>query len=209
MRRWLVVFLAAAAAVLSFDALRAQALASGAVHHQALAAVWALVVDGMAAAGVLGVRSDRRDWRAWIMLLLAFGCSVAFQVLVPPAWLARAVPPVALLLAIVVLELPRAHRNVPAPVPPAGPVTVPVPVPPERAAVSRPSPARQSRSRTGRAGRSQSDKIRAFVLAERAEGRDPSAAEAARRFGADPSLGRRIVRELAASNGHAAPGGSA
>jgi hypothetical protein len=111
MRRWLVVFLAAAAAVLSFDALRAQALASGAVHHQALAAVWALVVDGMAAAGVLGVRTDRRDWRAWTMLLLAFTCSVAFQVLVPPAWLARAVPPVALLLAIVVLELPRARRD--------------------------------------------------------------------------------------------------
>jgi hypothetical protein len=111
MRRWLVVFLAAAAAVLSFDALRAQALASGAVHHQALAAVWALVVDGMAAAGVLGVRTDRRDWRAWTMLLLAFTCSVAFQVLVPPAWLARAVPPVALLLAIVVLELPRARRG--------------------------------------------------------------------------------------------------
>ncbi len=111
MRRWLVVFLAAAAAVLSFDALRAQALASGAVHHQALAAVWALVVDGMAAAGVLGVRTDRRDWRAWTMLLLAFTCSVAFQVLVPPAWLARAVPPVALLLAIVVLELPRSRRD--------------------------------------------------------------------------------------------------
>jgi hypothetical protein len=111
-RRWLVVFLAAAAAVLSFDALRAQALASGAVHDQALAALWAAVIDGMAAAGVLGVRSDRRDRRAWTMLLLAFACSVAFQVVAPqPAWLARAVPPVALLLAIVVLELPRARRD--------------------------------------------------------------------------------------------------
>ncbi|HZD02707.1 MAG TPA: DUF2637 domain-containing protein [Actinomycetes bacterium] len=111
MRRWLVVFLAGAAAVLSFDALRAQALASGAVHHQALAALWAVVIDGMAAAGVLGVRTDRRDGRAWVMLLLAFACSIAFQVVAPPAWLARAVPPVALLLAIVVLELPRTRRN--------------------------------------------------------------------------------------------------
>ncbi len=111
MRRWLVVFLAAAAAVLSFDALRAQALASGAVHHQALAAVWAATVDGMAAAGVLGVRTDRRDLRAWAMLLLAFGASITFQITTPPVWLARAVPPVALLLAIVVLELPRPRRE--------------------------------------------------------------------------------------------------
>jgi hypothetical protein len=114
MRRWLVVFLAAAAAVLSFDALRAQALASGAVHHQALAAVWAATVDGMAAAGVLGVRTDRRDLRAWVMLLLAFGASITFQITTPPVWLARAVPPVALLLAIVVLELPRPRRDGPA-----------------------------------------------------------------------------------------------
>src|SRR6266487_6253408 len=111
MRRWLVVFLAAAAAVLSFDALRAQALASGAVHHQALAAVWAATVDGMAAAGVLGVRTDRRDLRAWAMLLLAFGASITFQITTPPVWLARAVPPVALLLAIIVLELPRPRRE--------------------------------------------------------------------------------------------------
>jgi len=111
MRRWLVVFLAAAAAVLSFDALRAQALASGAVHHQALAALWAAGIDGMAAAGVLGVRTDRRDLRAWAMLLLAFGASITFQITTPPVWLARAVPPVALLLAIIVLELPRPRRD--------------------------------------------------------------------------------------------------
>jgi Protein of unknown function (DUF2637) len=111
MRRPLVVFLAAAAALLSFDALRAQALASGAVHHPALAWVWPLVIDGMVAAGVLGVRADRRDWRAWAMFALAFGASVGFQVTVPPLWLARATPPVALLLAVVVLELPRARRE--------------------------------------------------------------------------------------------------
>lgn len=83
---------------------------------------------------------------------------------------------------------------------------VPPPVPPSLPAVSRSRPASPSRRK---GGRSASDKIRDFVLAERADGRSPSAAEAARRFGADPSLGRRIVRELAASNGHATPGGPA
>jgi Protein of unknown function (DUF2637) len=111
MRRPLVVFLAAAAALLSFDALRVQALASGAVHHPALAWVWPLVVDGAVAAGVLGIRADRRDVRAWLMFALAFGASVGFQVTVPPLWLARATPPVALLLAVVVLELPRPRRT--------------------------------------------------------------------------------------------------
>ncbi len=111
MRRVLVILLAAAAAVLSFDALRSQALASGAVHHQALAALWAVTIDGMAAAGVLGVRGDRHDLRAWLMLLLAFAASIAFQMTAPPVWLARAVPPVALFLAIVVLELPRPRRT--------------------------------------------------------------------------------------------------
>jgi hypothetical protein len=42
-----------------------------------------------------------------------------------------------------------------------------------------------------------------------ADGRNPTAAEAARKFGADPSLGRRIVRELAATNGHAGSAGGA
>jgi hypothetical protein len=83
---------------------------------------------------------------------------------------------------------------------------VPAPVPPAHAAVSRSRPAGSSRRK---APRSASDKIRAWVLAERAEGRSPSAAEAARRFGADPSLGRRVVRELAPTNGHATPGGTA
>jgi hypothetical protein len=45
------------------------------------------------------------------MLLLAFGASITFQITTPPVWLARAVPPVALLLAIVVLELPRPRRT--------------------------------------------------------------------------------------------------
>jgi hypothetical protein len=85
---------------------------------------------------------------------------------------------------------------------------IPAPVPPTPAAASRSRPASPSRRKTPRGARSQSDKIRAFVLAERAGGRNPSAGEAARRFGADPSLGRRIVRELAATNGHATEGGA-
>jgi hypothetical protein len=106
-RRVLLGFLACSAAVLSFDALRLQVLTSGGVHHHALAALWAGVVDGLAAAGLLGLRADRRDLRAWLMTVCAFTASVAFQVSVPPAWLARAVPPVGLFLAVLVLELPR------------------------------------------------------------------------------------------------------
>src|SRR6266516_510479 len=106
-RRVLLGFLALSAAVLSFDALRVQVLASGGVHHRALAALWACVVDGLAAAGLLGLRADRRDLRAWCMTVLAFAGSVTFQVAVPPAWLARAVPPIGLFLAVLVLELPR------------------------------------------------------------------------------------------------------
>src|SRR6266516_4958406 len=115
MRRPLVWFLATAAAVLSFDALRSRALESGLVPAHAilpadlLASLWALVID-VAAAGLLGVRSDRRDLRAWAMVVLAFGASVIFQIHTPSAAVARAVPPVALATAVVVLELPRRTR---------------------------------------------------------------------------------------------------
>src|SRR6266536_667127 len=117
MRRPLVWFLAAAAAVLSFDALRSRALESGLVPAHAilpagvLAALWALVIDVAAAAGLLGVRGDRRDLRAWTMVVLAFGASVIFQIHTPSAAVARAVPPVALATAVVVLELPRRTRE--------------------------------------------------------------------------------------------------
>src|SRR6266516_2162448 len=117
MRRPLVWFLATAAAVLSFDALRSRALESGLVPAHAilpadlLASLWALVIDVAAAAGLLGVRSDRRDLRAWAMVILAFGASVLFQIHTPSAAVARAVPPVALATAVVVLELPRRTRD--------------------------------------------------------------------------------------------------
>jgi hypothetical protein len=141
-RRWLVVFLAAAAAVLSFDALRAHALESGVIPTQAimprtwLAALWALVIDAAAAAGILGVRADRRDPRAWTMLILAFAGSVGFQVWTPPTELARAVPPVVLALAIIVLELPRRTAGAFREAAPAATVPAPEvrpPSPPARA----------------------------------------------------------------------------
>jgi hypothetical protein len=113
LRRLLLAFLAGSAAILSFDALRSRALESGLISPHAilpagwLAALWALVIDVAAAAGILGVRADRADRRAWAMVSLAFGASVAFQVVTPPTAIARAVPPVALTLAVLVLELPR------------------------------------------------------------------------------------------------------
>lgn len=145
-RRALVWFLAAGAAVLSFDALRAFALgapplAGGViptrtiVGREWLAALWAIEIDAMAAAGILGVRQDRRDWRAWTMFLLAAVASVGFQVFTLPAVLARAVPPVALFLAIVVLELPRARPDWPLPQPPVKQPEEPEPDQPERTRV--------------------------------------------------------------------------
>jgi hypothetical protein len=152
-RRALVWVLAAGAAVLSFDALRAYALgapplAGGVIpvrtiiDREWLAALWALEIDAMAAAGILGARQDRRDWRAWSMFVLAAIASVGFQVFTLPAVLARAVPPMALFLAIVVLELPRARPDWPPPLPP-DPEPVPVDAPadptPGRPKVARPS----------------------------------------------------------------------
>jgi hypothetical protein len=116
MRRVLVVLLAAGMAVLSFDALRAYALTGhplvdGVIPAQTilprpwLAMLWAVVVDLAVAAGILGVKDDRRDWRAWLMLLLALGATLGFQVFALSPFVARAVPPVGLALAILVLDL--------------------------------------------------------------------------------------------------------
>jgi hypothetical protein len=116
MRRVLVALLGLGMAVLSFDALRAYALTgrplTDGVIPQAtilprpwLAMLWAVMVDLAAAAGILGVKDDRRDWRAWLMLLLALAATLGFQVFAAPPVLARAVPPVGLALAILVLDL--------------------------------------------------------------------------------------------------------
>ncbi|GEM_PF-2191176 len=116
MRRVLVVLLALGMAVLSFDALRAYALTgrplTDGVIPQAtilprpwLAMLWAVVVDLAVAAGILGVKDDRRDPCAWAMLLLALAATLGFQVFALSPFVARAVPPVGLALAILVLDL--------------------------------------------------------------------------------------------------------
>jgi len=132
MRRILVALLGLGMAVLSFDALRAYALtghplASGVIPVETilprpwLAMLWAVMVDLAAAAGILGVKDDRGDWRAWLMLLLALAATLGFQVLSFPPVIARAVPPVGLALAILVLDLgpakskPAAQPRTPAP----------------------------------------------------------------------------------------------
>lgn len=116
MRRVLVVLLGLGMALLSFDALRAYALtgrpltdgvipAETIIDRPWLAMLWALVIDVSVAAGILGVKDDRRDWRAWLMLLLALGATLGFQVFALSPFVARAVPPVGLALAILVLDL--------------------------------------------------------------------------------------------------------
>jgi hypothetical protein len=206
----LVASLAVIAFVESYQGLYRAAVAGGRPWPW----LWPCAVEGFTLAmnvAIWDARSEARraPW-AWFLLILATAVSTALQVLdslgTPLGVLTAGWTPLALLLSFerwMWLAYGGHRRQPPAPAP------VPAPVPPTPAARDRARPAARSRRGTGRGARSTSDKIRAFVLAERAEGRDPSAAEAARRFGADPSLGRRIVRELAATNGHATEGGPA
>lgn len=177
MRRVLVALIGLGMAILSFDALRAYALTghplTKGVIPQAtilprpwLAMLWAIMVDLAAAAGILGVKDDRHDWRAWLMLLLALGATLGFQVFALPPVAARAVPPVGLALAILVLDLgpgrPKPERTsdpLPArthrwlrswelpevPVVPFGPPAGPPEHDPVPAQVSRPNGASQRR----------------------------------------------------------------
>jgi hypothetical protein len=141
-RRALVWVLAAGAAVLSFDALRAYALgapplAGGViptrtiVDREWLAALWAIEVDLAAAVGILGIRERRKDPLAWLTFVAAGVASVGFQVFSLPAVAARAVPPMALFLAIVVLELPRVRPDWPPPPLPPDPVPQDEPAQPD------------------------------------------------------------------------------
>ncbi len=125
-----------------------------------------------------------------------------------------------------------AAREAAVKVPPPAPVGAPPavvasPVPALEAGPSRdapPTPARatsRSRSRPGQPSRtaastSTTARMRAHARDELAAGREPEGTAVARRFGADPSLGRRAVREaraeragqaLAAGNGHVDPAG--
>lgn len=131
-RRVLVVLLAIGMAVLSFDALRAYALTGhpltdGVIPAQTiferswLAALWAIVVDLSVLAGIWAIKDDRRDWRAWLVLLSALSWTLGFQVFQLDPVMARAVPPVGLALAILVLDLgpqrerPMSQKKAPAP----------------------------------------------------------------------------------------------
>jgi hypothetical protein len=153
-RRWPVIVLAAFAAILSFDALRAHALDAGVIPGNAilprpwLAAMWALTIDVAVYAGLARIRDDG-DWRAWGMLLLGLSATLGFQAVS----LERAVPPIALATAVLVLEAPRRKatptpvgERAPAPAPAAAPVrasaslSTPAP-PPAGAAASTIDPA--------------------------------------------------------------------
>lgn len=187
-RRLLVWVIAALAALLSFDALRAYALNGGVIPNHTilarplLAAGWAICIDLAAAAGILGIRHDRHDWRAWAMFLLAAIASVGFQVFTLPAILARAVPPVALFLAIVVLELPRSKPSA-VPVP----ATVPAPAEPPSSGPEHPV---QTRPRVTQGG---TDRTRPVTL-----GRPLDRDDIARRL-AEGQSGLAISRDLGLS----------
>jgi len=99
----------------------------------------------------------------------------------------------------------REAAAVPPPVPDPVPVGPAPAVPPPSRRPSRAAPGAPSRSRsTSRpakgTGTARRDEMAAWVLAERAAGRDPSGADLDAHFGTR-DYGRRVLRELAATNG--------
>jgi hypothetical protein len=124
-RAALTWFLLAAAALLSFDALThraaqahlfAEPLFLGAISVHMLDQVWAVVIDVLAATGVLGLKLDRRDPRAWAALGLGLGLSLTFQAFVFDTWQQRlmaAVPALALSMAVWIFEVPWGERRQP------------------------------------------------------------------------------------------------
>jgi hypothetical protein len=112
MRRILIAFLGVAAGVLSFDSLNSHALSSGMIPEHAiipdwlLAGLWAFVIDGLAVAGIWGIKANRGDRVAWSTFMLAAAASLYFQAATSQvAVLEKSVAPVALGLAIVVLKI--------------------------------------------------------------------------------------------------------
>jgi hypothetical protein len=111
-----------AAALLSFGALRARALDAGIIHGDlglplvdltlsahTLAGVWALTVKSVTAIGIIGLRLDPSDRRAWAALLGGLIMDLAFQTYGYTSGIAKlqaAVPPLALALAIWLFEVP-------------------------------------------------------------------------------------------------------
>lgn len=118
-RHTLTSFLLVAAFLLSFDALTHKVEGSGVIRAglffgvvsvHLLSQVWAASIDTLICVGILGVRLDPRDWRAWAAMAMGITFSFGFQITGLDNWLARfmaAVPPMALTMAIIVLEIPR------------------------------------------------------------------------------------------------------
>jgi hypothetical protein len=137
-------FLLIAGPLLSFDALLHRALDSGiisgpltilgvyTISPHSLAGVWAMVIEVLLWAGVLGVKADPHDWRAWATGALGLGLSLVFQAAMLDTWLARGmatVPALATASALIIFEVPRRYPTVPdeidEPVVPLGPEPTP------------------------------------------------------------------------------------
>ena len=134
-RAVLTGFLLVLAFALSFGVLRHRAVEANIIHG-ALATVlwgglsvhtqagmWALGPDVLAAVGIVGVRIDRNDPRAWVALILGLGLTLTFQVWdAPSPVLLRAVPAVAGAMAVWMMEIPwtrtTARPDWPPPQPP-------------------------------------------------------------------------------------------
>jgi hypothetical protein len=113
LRDWLVRFLFVSTALQSFDGLVQRAARYNQFGTSGPAAtwlprVWALTVDAIWYAGLLGVqRYGGRDVLSWLMFVVAFGASFGFQVIAATDVPVAAVAPVALLLVLIVMHAPR------------------------------------------------------------------------------------------------------
>jgi hypothetical protein len=132
-------FLLVFAFALSFGALRHRAVEAHIIHGDLAtvlwgglsvhtqAGIWALCPDVLAVVGIIGIRIDRRDPRAWAALVLGLGLTLTFQVWEDP-WtpLLRAVPALAGAMAVWMIEVPWAKPSrMPDPVAVAAPAPGP------------------------------------------------------------------------------------
>jgi hypothetical protein len=154
------VWLLAGSAILSFDALRQFALRSSVIHsglgplgESDLAGVFALIIDALVWVGILGVKLyGTGDVKAWAALGIGLGFTLGFQVFLPgepitlPGVTGRAVPPLALAVGIVVLEVRATAGERKAPRRPDAPPAAPEP--PSPSELARAEPARRPSRRT-------------------------------------------------------------